>query len=127
MEIFCVLADAEVRQSLSREEKLRNSEDFKRAYLQGKRIRLPGLTIIIVRSPLPYCRIGISVTRKFGKAIERNRVKRLIRELFRRNKQVFPPGHDLVFIPYRRCLSLGWRGLESNLARAFKSQTGAES
>ncbi len=109
------------RQSLSKKEKLRSSEDFIKAYREGKRIKLPGITIITVKNSLPYCRIGISVSKKFGKAVKRNRAKRLIRELFRRNKQIFPPGHDLIFMPHRKCLCLGWKELETNLARAFKA------
>lgn len=109
------------RQSFSKEEKLRTSEDFIRAYREGKRIKLPGITIITVKNSLPYCRIGISVSKKFGKAVKRSRAKRLIRELFRRNKQIFPPGHDLVFMPHKKCLYLGWNELESNLASAFKT------
>ncbi len=109
------------RQSLSKKEKLRSSEDFIKAYREGKRIKLPGITIITVKNSLPYCRIGISVSKKFGKAVKRNRAKRLIRELFRRNKQIFPLGHDLIFMPHRKCLCLGWKELETNLARAFKA------
>jgi len=108
-------------QSLSKKEKLRSSENFIRAYREGKRIKLPGITIITVKNSLHYCRIGISVSKKFGKAVKRNRAKRLIRELFRRNKQIFPLGHDLVFMPHKKCLCLGWNELESNLARAFKT------
>ncbi|NIA08343.1 MAG: ribonuclease P protein component [Nitrospiraceae bacterium] len=108
-------------QSLLKKERLRSSEDFKRAYREGKRIRLSGLTIIMVKNSLPYCRIGMSVGKKIGGAVTRNRVKRLIRELFRRNKQVFPPGNDLVFIPYRRCLCLGWNELEHRLKTSIGS------
>jgi ribonuclease P protein component len=44
-------------------------------------------------------RLGITVTRKFGDAVRRNRAKRLIREAFRRSPELFPGGTDVVVIP----------------------------
>jgi ribonuclease P protein component len=47
--------------------------------------------------PLPT-RLGITVTRKIGNAVTRNRIKRLVREVFRQNRQRLPNGLDLVFV-----------------------------
>lgn len=47
---------------------------------------------------LPYSRLAPIVGKKSGKAAKRNRIKRLIRVLYRVNKQKFPVGYDLVFI-----------------------------
>lgn len=43
-------------------------------------------------------RIGITVSRKVGKAVVRNRVKRLVREAFRRHREALPTGLDLVLV-----------------------------
>lgn len=43
-------------------------------------------------------RLGITVSRKVGRAHQRNRVKRLVREVFRRNQPKLPPGLDTVFV-----------------------------
>jgi ribonuclease P protein component len=40
--------------------------------------------------------LGVIVSKKTGNAVKRNRVKRLIRELFRLNKSRFPQGYDIV-------------------------------
>ncbi len=48
---------------------------------------------------LPNSRLGITVTRKVGNAVVRNCQKRCIKEFFRRNKQAFPEGYDIVIIP----------------------------
>jgi ribonuclease P protein component len=106
-------------QSLSKQERLTGAGNFIRVYQKGKRIKLPGLTIIITRNYLSYCRIGISAGRKIGGATKRNRAKRLIRELFRTNKRFFPSGHDLVFVPYKKFFHLDWNELKTNLVRAF--------
>lgn len=51
---------------------------------------------------LPW-RLGMAVTRKTGSAVWRNRVRRLIREVFRLAQDGVPPGYDYVVVP-KRCL-----------------------
>jgi ribonuclease P protein component len=46
-------------------------------------------------------RLGVTVTRKSGKAVVRNRFKRLLREAFRLDQALLPPGYDLVVVPKR--------------------------
>jgi ribonuclease P protein component len=108
-------------QSFSREERVTGAENFIRVYQKGRRIKLPGLTVIIARNDLPYCRLGISTGKKIGGAAKRNRAKRLIRELFRTNKRIFPAGHDLVFVPYRKIFQLDFNELKGNLIKAFEA------
>jgi ribonuclease P protein component len=47
--------------------------------------------------PLPT-RLGITVTRKVGDAVTRNRIKRMVREVFRQNRRRLQPGLDLVWV-----------------------------
>ncbi len=46
-------------------------------------------------------RIGMAVTKKIGKAVVRNRVKRVLRECFRLNQMYIPPAVDIVIVPGR--------------------------
>lgn len=72
-----------------------------------------------------HARLGITVTRKVGNAVRRNRIKRVVREVFRRNRQAFPAA-DLVFVAKRDAgADLGYdqvlrevRGAERALRRA---------
>ena len=50
---------------------------------------------------LEWSRIGITASRKVGNAVRRNRWKRRIREIFRRNKRDIPVGYDFVVIVKR--------------------------
>ena len=60
-------------------------------------------------------RLGIAATRKLGGAVERNRAKRLIREVFRRNKVA--PGFDVVVVPRRELLDASLASIEADYRR----------
>jgi ribonuclease P protein component len=57
----------------------------------------PGTAPTEPRAQLPT-RLGITVTRKIGNAVARNRIKRLVREVFRLNRARLPEGLDLVWV-----------------------------
>lgn len=66
-------------------------------------------------SDLPPTRLGITVTRKVGNAVVRNRIKRLVREVFRRNHGRFAPGLDLVWVAKRGAAGVELAGVEADL------------
>ena len=49
-------------------------------------------------------RIGITVSKKLGKAVVRNRVRRRLREVYRLNEELFAPGWDIVVVARSRCI-----------------------
>jgi len=53
-------------------------------------------------------RLGITVTKKVANAPGRNRIKRVVREVYRRNRRVFPPNHDVVIIAKRGAGRVGY-------------------
>ena len=78
---------------------IRRRADFRRAY--GGRCTASDDLLLVFAAPnnLPYPRLGLSVSRKVGKAVARNRWKRLVREAFRLSREQLPVGIDLVVVP----------------------------
>ena len=61
------------------------------------------MTVFAASNSLPHSRIGLSVSRKHGNAVFRNRLKRHMREAFRLSQYEIPTGLDLVLVPQRDC------------------------
>ncbi|MCI0685179.1 MAG: ribonuclease P protein component [Gemmataceae bacterium] len=80
-------------------EHLRSPLDFRRVY--ARRCAASDAWLLVQACPngLPHCRLGLSVSRKYGNAVARNRLRRLYREAFRLSKHDLPAGLDLVLIP----------------------------
>lgn len=73
----------------------------------GRKIHTDSFLVFVSpqREPGP-ARIGITASRKLGGAVVRNRVKRLVREAFRRHKLLFPAGLDVVFIAKKNAVEV---------------------
>jgi ribonuclease P protein component len=80
---------------------LRTQADFDRVYASKVYAADDMLVLNACASELPHPRLGLSVSRKVGKAVVRNRWKRLIRESFRLSQHLLPAGIDLVVRPQR--------------------------
>ena len=89
------------RYSFSRDDRVRRQADFDRVY--GENVYAADHVLVLQGSPngLARARLGVSVSRRVGSAVVRNRWKRLIREAFRLSQQALPTGLDLVVRPRR--------------------------
>ncbi len=82
---------------LSKHSLVRKSWEFEGIYSQGKRLHGKGFTLICRANTEDRSRIGISVNKKIRGAVKRNRIKRIIRESFRLQRDLYPPRTDIVF------------------------------
>lgn len=73
-----------------RRQRLSHAREFSAAYTRGVRRSAGPVTLAAVPNELPHCRLGLSVGRKVGSAVTRNRFKRLVREAFRLAQHELP-------------------------------------
>lgn len=81
-------------------DRLHRQREFSTVIQKGRRYTASGLIVWIYRHAETVStgpRMGLAVPRTYGNAVARNRLKRLLREIFRLNKAVLPAGVDMVF------------------------------
>lgn len=78
---------------------MRTRNEFKRVQKEGKRLYTSLLVFQYTSENFSCPRIGISVSKKFGSAVTRNRFKRRVRETFRRLKHTLPAGIKIHISP----------------------------
>ena len=98
-------------------ERIRRRSDFQRVYQHGIRVHSRYCTVFALRTDGSPGRLGIAATRKLGGAVQRNLAKRLIREVFRRNK--IAEGFDVVIVPRRELLDASLTVLEADYRSTF--------
>lgn len=77
---------------------LNQNRDFKRLYARGKTAVGKRVVVYYRKSPVPQDRLGITVSKKTGKAVVRSRVRRIIREAYRLEGDALKPGYDMVIV-----------------------------
>ena len=101
---------------LKKYERLRHRKDFDLAFRNGSRRQTKNFTIILRANGLEFSRLGVTVGKKVGNAVKRNRVKRYLREFFRLHKHKLPPSHDVVIIAKREAATLAYQDVREELA-----------
>jgi ribonuclease P protein component len=99
--------------------KLTARRQFLAVYEHGKRVSAGTFVLFGVPTDLPTTRIGFTVTRKIGNAVQRNRIKRRLREVFRRRRAVLVPSFDIVINARQAVLECSLLALERDLLGAF--------
>jgi len=97
------------------------SSDFNRVYKEGKIIRSNEFVLFYsIGEEEKPARLGITVTRQFGKAARRNRIKRLIREAFRHLHPSLKPGVDMVVNVHRLADNLSQKDVLDSLSSLLR-------
>ncbi len=106
---------------LSNQYRLRDSEDFQKVIQKGKSVANRQFVVYLLpKEGQGQLRIGLSVSKKIGKAVVRNKVKRLIREAIR---QVLPQltwTGDLIIIARTPLADMEYHELQSSLMHCLK-------
>lgn len=110
-------------------ERLRKNSDFV-ATMKGKRLSIDGLSLFYGKNDAGNYRVGISVSKKLAKAVERNRLRRRIRACIGKALLGHAAGYDLVFVARPGLLDKAFdqicRIVDQALFRARVLERGAE-
>jgi ribonuclease P protein component len=122
------------RQSLTGA-RLRKHADYQRAYAAGRKRQSASMSWFLAPHPNEHKslvgdpeslgtpsspRVGLTAGKVLGKAHERNRIKRRMKEALRRHLDLLPPGCDLILHPRRAVLTMDFKKLEAEIVRILQ-------
>jgi len=94
---------------------------FRKLYQKGTSHVSPSVVVYAKRNGLSHNRVGITVSKKIGKAVVRNRAKRRLREVFRTNIPKLKNGFDFVLVARGRTATVPYTKLISDFLSATKN------
>jgi ribonuclease P protein component len=100
---------------------LRRRKDFQLVQQQGQRTSGQCLLLLSRRGEGEVSRLGIIASRRVGGAVTRNRIKRWIREGYRRLRTQVPAGIDVVVVARDSAARRGFQGVADELQRLFRT------
>ena len=106
--------------------RLRRHGDYVKAYAASRKRQSASMSWFLAPRAVDAAsaaRVGLTVGKVLGKAHERNRIKRRMREALRRHVNLLPTGCDLIFHPRRSVLTLEFAKLEAEIVRILKQAT----
>jgi len=108
-------------ETLNPQERIRKKEDFLFLYKKGKRFRGRYFTLVYLSNKLSFSRMGVVVSKKTGNSVQRNKIKRWIRNLFRSNKEFFNNHMDIIIIVKKEIQEASWLNLQEDYINAVRS------
>jgi len=99
---------------------LKKNHEFKRLYNKGKSEASKYAVIYCRRNGTAYNRLGITVSTKLGNAVQRNRIRRRLKEIYRINENSFSVGFDIVLVARMRSRLAEYKELESSVLSLFR-------
>ena len=101
--------------------RLRNRADFSRVYRHGKSFANHQFVVYWFRKKeVDQFRVGISVSKKVGNAVVRNRMRRLVKEIVRHHDSELIEHIDLVFIVRKGALNMTYKELEKSILHVLR-------
>jgi ribonuclease P protein component len=111
-------------QRFPRSSRLTARRQFVEVYQRGRRVRRPWFTLFGIANDAGRSRMGLTVTRRAGSAVARNRIKRVLRDVFRRHRDALPCPMDIVINGQRSILKMSAERLERELLGALVELAG---
>lgn len=107
--------------ALQRAYRLTRRSDFSKVYRHGKSTANRQFVLYCLKNEeAEHFRLGISVSKKVGKAVVRNRMRRLVKEIFRHLAPRIVPHHDIVIIVRHAALNLDYEAMTKSMIHVLK-------
>ncbi len=110
-----------MNETLGPQERIRKRKDFLFLYKKGKRYRGKYFNLIYLSNDFSFSRMAVIVSKKVGNAVKRNKIKRQMRTLFRRNKNLLKAPLDIIIITKKEILESSWLTLQGDYFSALES------
>ena len=91
---------------------IKKNHEFRRLYAKGKSVATPSLVVYFRKTNRDYNQLGITVSKKIGNAVTRNRVRRRLREIYRLNEERLQKGLDMVVVARQKSPHVSYAELE---------------
>ena len=99
---------------------LKKNHEFKRLYNRGKSETSKCIVVYCRRNGTDHNRLGITVSAKIGNAVQRNRIRRRLKEIYRLNEKSFSSGYDVILVARMRSRLAEYKELESSVLTLFR-------
>lgn len=105
---------------MDRKKKIKSKKDYDRVYQRGRRYSARSCVVLWTNNDLGNNRYGIVVSKKVGKAVERNRARRRLREVIRKMDNRMLQGYDVVVVAKKGAVDMAFVELVWDCERVFK-------
>jgi len=99
---------------------LKKNHEFKRLYNKGKSAASHCAVVYCRRNGAGGNRLGVTVSTKIGGAVQRNRVRRRLKEIYRLNEEKLSAGYDIVVVARMKSRFASYSELESSVLGLFR-------
>jgi len=106
---------------MKRKYRLRRNVDFQRVRHIGKSNASPLLVLAFLQNNLDHSRFGFVASKRLGNAVQRNKIKRRMREAVRLRMLHIKPGVDIVFIARKYAITASYTELAQSLEQLLKT------
>jgi ribonuclease P protein component len=106
---------------VNKEHRLAKREDFSKVFRYGKSVANQQFVVYVLPQPRnDHFRLGVSVSKKLGNAVVRNRLRRMMKEIVRQNKELVTGVYDFIVIARKPVADLEFDEMEKNLMHVMR-------